>query len=216
MGIGISLDRRMAAAFIIVAMIATALSVLAATGSLLPGDLRITHDLQRTPGGAGIESASELVYAAQFWLFGGAVVAAVLARRFELVVVAALVLVSLLADVGLKDLIQRARPGAAERVIIREHAPGYGFPSGHSMTAMLFFGYVSVVAWRLLPRAARVCAPALSIGAILLIGWMRVYNGAHWPSDVFGGWSIGFVLLVAALWLAPRITRRAALPRRPA
>ncbi|MDE3096140.1 MAG: phosphatase PAP2 family protein [Chloroflexota bacterium] len=206
----ISLDRRLVAAFIIVAMIATALSVLAATGSLLPGDLRITHDLQRTPGGAGIESASELVYAAQFWLFGGAALAAVLSRRFELAVAAALVLVGLLADVGLKDLIQRARPTAAAHVIIREHAPGYGFPSGHSMTAMLFFGYVSAVAWRLLPRAAAAASLVLSVASVLLIGWMRVYNGAHWPSDVFGGWSIGFVLLLAALWLAPRIARRAA------
>ena len=202
-------DRCTVAAFIIVAMIATALSVLAATGSLLPGDLRITHDLQRTPGGSGIEPASELVYAAQFWLFGGAALAAVLTRRFELAVVAALVLVSLLADVGLKDLIQRARPSAAAHVIIREHAPGYGFPSGHSMTAMLFFGYVSAVAWHLLPRVAAASALVLSAGSVLLIGWMRVYNGAHWPSDVFGGWSIGFVLLVAALWLGPRIARRA-------
>ncbi len=207
----ISLDRRAVAVFDIAAALALALalSVLAATGSLMPGDLRIAHDLQGTPGGSGIESASELVYAAQFWLFGGAVLAAVLMRRFELVVVAALVLVSLLADVALKDLIQRARPSVAEHVIIREHAPGYGFPSGHSMTAMLFFGYVSAVAWRLLPRAAAASVLALSAGSVLLIGWMRVYNGAHWPSDVLGGWSMGFVLLVAALWLAPRIARLA-------
>ena len=88
-------------------------------------------------------------------------------------------------------------------VLIRDPAPGYGFPSGHASTAMLVFGYAAVVAMLHAPRPLAAAVVALSVAAILLIGWDRIYDGAHWPSDVLGGYATGAALLAAALAAPP-------------
>jgi len=38
---------------------------------------------------------------------------------------------------------------------------------------------------------------------IALIGWDRVYDGAHWPSDVLGGYATGATLLIFAVSMPP-------------
>lgn len=38
----------------------------------------------------------------------------------------------------------------------------------------------------------------------LYIGFGRLYLGAHWPTDVLAGWSIGAVQTAFALWLSDR------------
>jgi undecaprenyl-diphosphatase len=94
-------------------------------------------------------------------------------------------------------------------VLIREPAPGYGYPSGHVMGATLIYGYAIVVAWRHAPRPGHAFAIAAALLAIGIIAWDRVYNGAHWPSDALGGGAIGVLLLAAAvaLPLLPRLAR---------
>ena len=50
------------------------------------------------------------------------------------------------------------------------------------------------------------------LGVPLLIGYSRIYTGAHWPSDVLISWilGIGVGLLTAVLagWLWQRFARR--------
>jgi membrane-associated phospholipid phosphatase len=52
-----------------------------------------------------------------------------------------------------------------------------------------------------------VAAAVLAAGVIALMGWDRVYDGAHWPSDVLGGYATGTALLIIALML-PRVAVR--------
>ncbi|MBL7012882.1 MAG: phosphatase PAP2 family protein [Candidatus Marinimicrobia bacterium] len=67
---------------------------------------------------------------------------------------------------------------------------GYGFPSGHAQMA--------VVVWGWLGYRYKQLATALVV--IFLIGFSRIYFGVHYPSQVFGGWFIGFAILGLWIW----------------
>jgi undecaprenyl-diphosphatase len=183
---------------------AIALALHAATGHLLAFDRPYYDEIQHVPGGrfyepvanalalGVIEYAVLIVAAGYAWLRGDRLLAASV-----VLVVAARAL-----NMPLKELIERPRPGVDD-VLIRNPATGYGFPSGHASTAMLVFGYVAVVAMLHAPRPLGAAIVALSVAAMLLIGWDRIYDGAHWPSDVLGGYATGAALLAAALAAPP-------------
>ena len=111
-------------------------------------------------------------------------------RRAGAVILAALLLVLIVVDLALKPLVHRPRPFEVlgMHMLIGPVPGGYSFPSGH--TAAAFAGAVAF-----LRSAAR-----SSLGRIipvvfaLLVGWSRIYLGAHWPSDVLGGALIGILL----------------------
>jgi len=88
----------------------------------------------------------------------------------------------------LKDWWQQPRPFEFEATVQLFHARGYGLPSGHSQSAVVFWGLLahwkpSVLKW------------GFAIVAIFLIGFSRIYLGVHFPTDVFAGWLIGAILL---------------------
>jgi undecaprenyl-diphosphatase len=181
-----------------------ALSLHAATGSLLPFDRAISDELQLVPGGRFYEPVANffaldlLEYALLFaaagyaWMRGDRLLACsvllvILARPFNGV---------------MKELVARPRPDAGD-LLIRDPAPGYGFPSGHASTVVLVYGYAAFVAARHASRPIAAAAMALALAVATLIGWDRVYDGAHWPSDVLGGYVIGATLLVIAIAAPP-------------
>ena len=95
----------------------------------------------------------------------------------------------------LKLLVDRPRPTEDLLMIWRDPA-GLGFPSGHAYTAIILFGLIyylapSVVPWKWIVRLLRLSSLIL----IVLIGISRVYLGAHWPSDVLGGFLVGGIML---------------------
>jgi membrane-associated phospholipid phosphatase len=63
--------------------------------------------------------------------------------------------------------------------------PGWSFPSGHAMGSFVTYGFLAYPLTRV-PRAdfPRRTALALLAVLVLLIGFSRIYLGAHYLSDV--------------------------------
>jgi membrane-associated phospholipid phosphatase len=138
-----------------------------------------------------------------------AVTAAVaLARRrpglAALVAVAAVGVV--LVNETLKQVVARPRPRLEWAAVY----PDYSFPSGHSMDSTVVLIAVAFVTWALFGRRVGVVAMAVAIGLTLLIGFSRIYLGAHYLTDVVGGVLAGVLWLVAVLWAFRAAWRRRA------
>ncbi|WP_373510627.1 phosphatase PAP2 family protein [Thiocapsa sp.] len=129
----------------------------------------------------------------------------------------ALVLAAMIAAAysrGFKELFDSARPpGVLAADAFNLIGPGHtraSFPSGHSVTAAVFFGVLIYFT----PRTA---LRALFLALAVLVGLSRVAVGVHWPVDVaaglFGGalaaW-LGAVL--AARWPGPATNPGVHLP----
>ncbi|MFC5380923.1 phosphatase PAP2 family protein [Aquipuribacter nitratireducens] len=98
---------------------------------------------------------------------------------------------------GTKALVERVRPAVDLPV---SEAPGYSFPSGHSLGSAVTYGVVVLVLLPLVPQRRRPLVIGLAALLVVLIGATRVALGVHYPSDVVGGWAAGVVwLAVTAL-----------------
>lgn len=97
----------------------------------------------------------------------------------------------------LKLLISRPRP-APDLVPNYRDMITQSFPSGHVTFYVCYFGFLFFVAFALLSPGtlARRLALTLSALPVVLVGFSRIYLGAHWPSDTLGAY------LWSGLWLA--------------
>lgn len=115
----------------------------------------------------------------------------------------------------LKRVVERPRPSPL-LVHVSEHETSYGFPSGHAT----FFTWLSLllvaVLLTRLPRPWRPVAWVAAAAVIAVACLGRVWVGAHWPSDVAGGFLLGAgwtsVVLVAGLGWARSANRPAEAP----
>jgi undecaprenyl-diphosphatase len=95
----------------------------------------------------------------------------------------------------IKGFTMRPRPSAPLAQVLIEY-PGFSYPSGHVIFFVQYFGFLYLLVCVSTDQglARRSLFILLSV-PISLIGYSRIYIGAHWPSDVIGGYLLGGVLL---------------------
>ena len=81
-------------------------------------------------------------------------------------------------------------------------AQGYSFPSGHSSNAVTAYG--SLAAYDKKHKVFWILAVVLP----LLVGFSRVFVGAHYPTDVIGGWALGILIVLLIPFLRRKIKNR--------
>lgn len=111
------------------------------------------------------------------------VVTLVLWRKYRYVGVTAassLFMEFLLLNVWLKNMVQRTRPYVVDTdlVLLGDKPGDFSFPSGHTGSAFA----VAVVMLLCMPR--RYGVPAIIMASLIALS--RIYNGAHYPTDVLG------------------------------
>jgi undecaprenyl-diphosphatase len=101
--------------------------------------------------------------------------------------------------------LQLAGKWAADRP--RPNAAPWGFPSGHVLSLVVFFGVVAFLLVTLTERRRRfrilACLPCAA--AVGLVAASRIYLDMHWLSDVIGGFVLGTAYLLLALWAHQRL-----------
>lgn len=97
----------------------------------------------------------------------------------------------------IKGALHRARPGVLGYVGWSE----FSFPSGHSTTNAVMYGFLAFLVARRLGSGWWPMAVLAWAGIVVPIAFSRLYLGAHWFSDVMGGLTFGMAW-VAVLSIA--------------
>ena len=161
---------------------------------------RRPYQLGLSPAFAGAAvGAAAVLFCARYRLAALFVVLSVLARS---------------AVVPLKELSERPRL-TPDLIQVSEHANGFSFPSGHVLGSVVLWGFLCYLAAKTIPhRGARLAVQATCLSILFLTGLQRVYAGAHWPSDVLGGYLWGglllFVIIKVYEFCQSQLTRRRA------
>lgn len=105
-----------------------------------------------------------------------------------------------------KRIIERPRPPAKDALGTYTH---WSFPSGHATQCMAFFAMLLVLVYFASRPRLRVWA-ILAAAVVLMVGGSRIYLGAHWFTDVLGGYALGgaWVALLTAVGLTTTLVRR--------
>ncbi len=180
----------------------------AVTTDRMPWDLTITEWIQvKNPERAGL--LSDFI----FWMgvrgVAGAVLVVVVVwlwatgRRAALPFIIIISVLDLL-NIPLRDIIDRPRPTPDLVGVVYGYGgvQGDSFPSGHSLHAILFYGYLIYLVKGMLKPGPFRTALWVAMGLYIPIGgvWL-IFVGRHWFSDVVGGYVYGtfyLVLLIAA------------------
>ena len=105
----------------------------------------------------------------------------------------------------LKIIVGRPRPTVG-LVNIYDTGTGPSFPSGHVVHYVVFFGFLFVTMFyaQRFPVWLRTFISIFSLLLVLSVSVSRVYLGAHWMTDVIGGYLIGSAFLGILLYFYMR------------
>ena len=95
------------------------------------------------------------------------------------------------------------------------HLDTYSFPSGHAAASLAIYGTLAFVAGGRLRRRSRVLVAVATGTLVVLIGFSRLYLGAHYLSDVLAGLFLGAAWASAGLLVYVVADGRDATPLLP-
>lgn len=96
----------------------------------------------------------------------------------------------------LKNIFNRTRP--LDYFLVEQG--GLSYPSGHSMVNMTFYMTIAFIfSKNIKNQKNKKYVYIFAIIMILLMGISRLYLGVHWPSDVIGGYLIGYVFFIVTI-----------------
>ena len=143
------------------------------------------------------------------WVTGVAAVAALVlwSKRcwFQLLALVLVVPGGMVLAFLLKMTFHRQRPSFAEAFLVFN---GYSFPSDHTKAATLLYGLLAAFAVIALETWCwRVGVVLGAFAMVLLIGFSRVYLGAHYVGDVLGAAAAGLAWLTLSLTAVDTVRR---------
>jgi undecaprenyl-diphosphatase len=131
-----------------------------------------------------------------------------LQTRYRTALVVALTTLSgELLNQALKNAFSRPRPSIVPhlRAVFTT-----SFPSGHAMESAIVYLTLGAILMRVAEsRLTKAYIMGIATLLTILVGVSRVYLGVHYPTDVIGGWIIGFVW-ASICWLAAQRFERTA------
>jgi len=107
-----------------------------------------------------------------------------------------------LLNLALKQAFNRPRPAIVPhlRVVFST-----SFPSGHAMESAIVYLTLGALLMRFADsRLTKLYCLGVAMLLTVLVGISRVYLGVHYPTDVIGGWLIGF-MWASICWLAAQL-----------
>ena len=105
----------------------------------------------------------------------------------------------------IKVIIARPRPEINKLVT----ETGYSFPSGHSITSMVFYGYLVYLTYKYINNK-KIKIPLIIFLILLIptIGLSRIYLGVHYASDVLCGFLLGTIYLILFISISKKYLER--------
>lgn len=122
-------------------------------------------------------------------------------RKMGLQVLLSMLATFIVGNLILKNLFARQRPCAIDPSIelLIPYPSEFSFPSGHSMNGM-------TAAMALFLNNKKIGIPALILA--VLIGFSRLYHFVHFPTDVLGGFCVGFAVAIIVNYIFDKVQLR--------
>jgi undecaprenyl-diphosphatase len=110
------------------------------------------------------------------------------------------VLAALAINQPIADTVGEVRPcNALHEIVVLHCNTDAGFPSDHAVMA----GAATIGLWLVHRRLGEIAAVAA-----LLMGFARVYVGAHYPQDILGGYALGALVGFGGYLIARPVLNR--------
>lgn len=106
----------------------------------------------------------------------------------------AIILITGFLIIVLKNLIYSPRPTG---FLVSDHSSS--FPSGHVGLSLPVFGFIAFLTAQQMPKKWHWIPYTLTTMLIILIGYSRLYLGAHWLEDVLASLFLGLAILLSVI-----------------
>ena len=107
-------------------------------------------------------------------------------------------LVTIIVSSILKLVLRRSRP--RNEYSAHMWIKSFSFPSGHAAGSLVSYLMLALIVSNKWPELA-LYAWVAAVVSCLLIALSRIYLGAHYASDIIGGWIVGGVGLLLVIFL---------------